>query len=83
MRVSSLFVAGIAAALLTIASASAQKAAQNVREPAKHEGPVVRQAKAQTPVQIYCYANIPCRPVKKGCHLEHIGQGGFNEEICN
>jgi hypothetical protein len=83
MRISSLIFAGIAIAHSAIAPAIAQTAAQSVREPAKRERAIVKQAKAQTPVQIYCYANIPCRPVKKGCHLEHIGQGGFNEEICN
>jgi hypothetical protein len=83
MRASSLSVVGIAIALISIAPANAQTASQNIKESAKRDKTMPRQVKDQAPVQIYCYANIPCRPVKKGCHLEHIGQGGFNEEICN
>lgn len=78
MRASSLFV-GITVALISIAPANAEKTDQNIKGSVKRE----RQVKDQAPVQIYCYNNVPCRPVKKGCHLDHIGQGGFNEEICN
>lgn len=82
MRAPSPFFVVIAMALASIATASAQKADQNIKQPVKREKPL-RQAKAQAPVQIYCYRNIPCRPVKPGCHLEHNGAGGFNEEICD
>jgi hypothetical protein len=81
MRASSLFV-GIAIALISIAPANAQRATQEAKQPVKREKPMLGQVKDQAPVQIYCYANVPCRPVKTGCHLEHVGQGGFNEEIC-
>ena len=83
MRASSLVFAGLAVALMSAAPANAQKSASDIKAPVKREAPVVRQAKAQAPVQMYCYRNVPCRPVKPGCHLEHIGAGGFNEEICN
>ena len=82
MRASSLFCAGLAVALISIAPANAQKAAPNTMEPVKREKPL-RQAKVQAPVQVYCKASFPCRPVMKGCHLEHNGPGGFNEEVCN
>jgi hypothetical protein len=81
MRASSLFV-GIAIPLISIATAYAQRADQEAKESLKREKPMLRQVKDRAPVQIYCYANVPCRPVRAGCHLEHVGQGGFNEEIC-
>ena len=83
MRTSSLFFVGIAIALISVAPANTQKADQAIKDPVKRAKPIVRQAKAPAQVQIYCVRNFPCRPVKKGCHLEHIGPGGFNEEICD
>ena len=83
MRASSPLFVAIAVALVSIVPARAQKADQAIKQPVKRETPVVRQAKAQSPVQIYCYRNVPCRPVTPGCHLEHNGPGGFNEEICD
>jgi hypothetical protein len=77
MRASSLFFAGIAVALVSIAPANAQKEA-----PVKREKRVLRHANVQAPVVIYCRRDIPCRPVRKGCHLEQE-PNGWNGEVCN
>lgn len=82
MRTHSLLIAGLAVALISMTPAVARKTPPSSTEPANREGPV-KQAKAQAPVQIYCKASFPCRPLMKGCHLEHNGPGGFNEEVCN
>jgi hypothetical protein len=81
MRASSLFFVGIPVAFISIAPANAQ----DIKKPIfhqKHEKPVLRQAKDRAPVQIFCNRSTPCRPVRKGCHLEPQS-GGFNEEVCN
>ncbi|HUN99369.1 MAG TPA: hypothetical protein VMU69_24455 [Bradyrhizobium sp.] len=78
MRTSSLFFAGIAVTLVSIAPANAQKEA-----PVKRETPVSRHAKVQAPMLIYCRRDIPCRPVRKGCHLEQEQFNGWNNEVCN
>lgn len=82
MRSLSLLFAGIAFALVSVAQADAQTTDQNVRPPVRHEKRILRQAKVQVPLLIYCKRNIPCRPVKKGCHLEQE-LNGWNEEVCN
>jgi hypothetical protein len=83
MRASSLFFAGIAVALVSIAPANAQKADQNAKAPVKREKPISRHAKVQAPVLIYCKRDVPCRPVRKGCHLEQEQFNGWNDEVCN
>ena len=84
MRAISLCFAAIA--LTSISPANAQEE-QNTRKPHPHlrRGETAsRQARDQTPLQIFCRRDVPCRPVKKGCHLEPgTGMGGLNEEICN
>jgi hypothetical protein len=82
MRSLSLLFAGIAFALVPVAQADAQTTDQNVRTPVRHEKRILRQAKVQVPLLIYCKRNIPCRPVRKGCHLEQE-LNGWNEEVCN
>ncbi|MFT4120936.1 hypothetical protein [Bradyrhizobium sp.] len=82
MRASSLIYGALAAAVISLAPANAQKTTPNTTDPVKREKPL-RQAKAQAPAQVYCKASFPCRAVMKGCHLEHNGPGGFNEEVCN
>jgi len=87
MKASSLFFVGITVALVSIAPANAQKAedTQTTKNPIvyrKHEKHSLRQVTDQASGQIYCNRSVPCRPVKKGCHLEHEW-AGFNEEICN
>ena len=77
MRASSLFFTGIVVALVSIGPVIAQKEA-----PVKGEKSALRSAKAQAPVLIYCRRDIPCRPVKKGCHLE-LEPNGWNGEVCN
>ena len=82
MRTSSLLLVALAVVQIAFAPANAQKAAPRSSELIKREKPV-SQAKAQAPQQIYCKASFPCRPVMKGCRLEHNGPGGFNEEVCD
>jgi hypothetical protein len=82
MRTNSLLITGLAVALISMAPANARKTQPSTAEPTNSVKPV-KQAKAQAPVQIYCKASFPCRPLMKGCHLEHNGPGGFNEEVCN
>ena len=82
MRAPSFLIAGLIVALVSSASALAQKVTPGSASPVKREKPVSR-AKAQASLQYYCKASFPCRPLMKGCHLEHNGPGGFNEEVCD
>ena len=79
----SLCLVGIAVALISMIPANAEEHDTKKLNLHQRRGePASRQAKDQTAVQIYCRRDVPCRPVKKGCHLEHEF-GGFNEEVCN
>jgi hypothetical protein len=84
MRAMSLCLVGIAVALISVIPANAQEAhdTKKLNLHQRRGEPASRQVKDQTAGQIYCKSDVPCRPVKKGCHLEHEF-GGFNEEVCN
>ncbi|QIG98458.1 hypothetical protein [Bradyrhizobium sp. 6(2017)] len=73
------------AAMIVVALASTAAAtAQNAGDPPDNKKPVAQrkqQAKDQPSGQIFCKNGVPCRPVRKGCHLEQQS-GGFNEEVC-
>jgi hypothetical protein len=73
----SLCVAGMAVALIAIIPASAQETQHAKKQ--RH----ARQVKYEPELQIYCRRDVPCRPVKKGCHIEPgTGMGSLNEEVC-